>query len=403
MTHIVFVQRAFPLGGIETLTLRLANQMVTQGLKVTITGDAGEMSRRLDPRVDFFPVADHQDLIARLPTHLIATGRDQELVLASLHPMSIAVAQLVGRAILKRSGRLARSFHLVTHSRAFFFGANWRGKRWLYRRYFDSPPPASTYFMNDAARDAHAREWRTDLSDYPVLRLALGGEPPSWSRSQSGACNLVSVGRLVPFKAYNFEIPAIVRTLRDRGIDLRWTIWGDGEHEADVRARIAAEGVSEWVKLAGVLPYVDFTAEVVRHDLFIGMGTAVLEAAAAGVPSLCAVESAGEYCYGFLDQTPLDSVGDVVAGAPMRRLIDEVERYCVASPERRRAASIACVASAAERSATLNEMIAKISGAELWCELTTFKGLLTSALARLGLIAERAMERLRAAQRSFGQ
>jgi len=84
----------------------------------------------------------------------------------------------------------------------------------------------------------------------------------------------------------------------------------------------------------------------------------------------------------------------------MRLLIDEVERFCGTSPERRRAASIACVASAAERSATLDEMIARISEAELWVELTTFKGRLTSALARLGLVAERTMEHLR---RSRGQ
>jgi glycosyltransferase involved in cell wall biosynthesis len=387
MTHIVFIQRAFPLGGIETLTLRLANRMADEGHRVTITGSEGEMSRQLSRSVNFVPVADHRDLVRRLPKLLIEQP-DEKTVLVSLHPMSLGVAAAIAGP-LRAAGRDVASFHLVSHSRAFFFGANWPGKRALLRRYFRSAPPASTYFMNDAARAAHESHWKEALADYPVLRLALIDGQPNWHRASSGRCDIVSVGRLVPFKGYNLEAPGIVRAMRDRGIDARWTIWGFGECEEEIRRRIAAHGVDGHVVLRGALPYVDMLNEVSGHDVFVGMGTAVLEAAAAGVPSICAVENHADKSYGFLSETPLDSVGDVVAGIPMNALANDLGRFASMSAAQREEISRACIRSVGDRSATLDEMIAAILDAQPWRPRTR-----DVMAGRLGILLEDWKERL---------
>ena len=160
-----------------------------------------------------------------------------------------------------------------------------------------------------------------------MLPLAIDAVAATYAPRTDGVFKVVSVGRLVPFKDYNLEIPRIVSELRDRGIAIEWHIFGSGVLEADINRRIGQYGVEQEVILGGDLPYARLSEELTNFDAFVGMGTAALEAAMLGLPSILAVVSAGERSYGFVQAVPFGNVGEVQSHAPpttIGRLLSEL-------------------------------------------------------------------------------
>jgi glycosyltransferase involved in cell wall biosynthesis len=347
------------LGGIETLLLKAMDELSQRGRTVLLAGDEGELSYLLNPAV-----REIRDLSPR-PIADAIDPATKEVVIVSMHTWALVHAALLNRELARR-GHAVRGFHLVTHSRAYFFESRVPVLNRLLRRAFFSSPPASTYFMNLAALRSHETYWQTDLSKYPVLKLPLTPPAAEWKPSRRKGLKVVSVGRLVPFKGYNRAAPAVVQSLRGAGIDVTWDIWGDGTDQANVENAIADAGIGQYVRLKGVLPYEAFDRTVAGYDLFVGMGTALLEAGQLGMPAVTAVEASTDQTYGFLFDTPLDSVGDVVAGAPTRSLEDMVRSFADLGPNEAAAIGRRCRDSAAERSSTTGQVADMIENAESW-------------------------------------
>lgn len=360
----VIVQRVFPMGGIETLILRVLPGLMADG-DVVVCGSPGGMTEHLPAGTHFFQTHDEATIMLRLPRYIQKTFPGRDIVFVSCNPWSlvnVAVIQYVLKALgVKR----VRSFYLVPHSRALFFSGTRISNR-LLEQVFATAPQASTYFMNDAARDAHAAYWGKDLSLQPILRLPLNASDVAWKATPGSRLRIVSVGRLVAFKAYNRAAPGIVAALRAQGIDAHWTIWGDGEDRAIIEQAIEAHDCRAFVTLQGLLPYDQFNGEVCAHDVFVGMGTALLEAAQAGVPSICALEELAEQGYGFLDEAPGDSIGDMVAGAPTEPLAVTLRRFVAMADDDRQRLSGRCVEAAALRSETIKAFEDAIITARPW-------------------------------------
>jgi len=351
------------VGGIETLTAKVVNELVRRGRRVVMIGRQGEISQLLDPAVsriaDFNPAA-----VAREVRSLCGTP-PLEITIVSMHPWELVRASLLNRE-LARCGYAIRGFHLVSHSRAFFFDTRVPATRRVLRRAFFRHPRPSNYFMNVAARDAHQAYWKADVSDYPILTLPLASPSVAWQPSSKAGLRVVSVGRLVPFKGYNRAAPGIVRSLRDSGIEITWDIWGDGADQELIETAIERAGVQKGFRLKGVLPYDDFDRTVAGYDLFVGMGTALLEAGRIGMPAITAVEATTDETYGFLNQTPLDSVGDRVAGEPTRKLQDVIRAFARLSRNEVEAIGMACRESALERSSSVEQVADSIENAAPW-------------------------------------
>jgi glycosyltransferase involved in cell wall biosynthesis len=353
------------LGGIETMILKVVNQMAEAGLPVIVAGQEAQLSQHLRPEVrrilSISPKSVGRELVSMFGDNPAAVS----VTIVSMTPWELLRAALLNR-LLSRRGCTVRGFHLVTHSRAFFFDSRMPQLRRLLRWAFFRAPPASTYFMNEAARDAHQEFWKTDLRDYPILRLPIAEPSVSWKPSGGTDFRIVSVGRLVPFKGYNRVAPLVVRALRDGGIPAQWDVWGYGQDEGLIAETIQSAGVDQWVRLRGTLPYERFNETVARYDLFVGMGTALLEAARLGMPAITAVEGTDDQAYGFLNETPLDSVGDKVAGVLTRDLETVIEDAARFSPAEAAAAGQRCRDSAVERSSSVQTMVQAVEQASLW-------------------------------------
>ncbi|NVO21736.1 glycosyltransferase [Donghicola mangrovi] len=100
---------------------------------------------------------------------------------------------------------------------------------------------------------------------------------------------LISVGRLAPEKRFDLMIDAFALA-HSRNPDLRLTIHGEGPCRPELMAQIDAYGLSGIVALPGLTH--DVPAALNRADMFLctsrleGLGNAIIEAMAAGLPVL---------------------------------------------------------------------------------------------------------------------
>lgn len=116
---------------------------------------------------------------------------------------------------------------------------------------------------------------------------------------------LGSVGRLVTFKSYNFWMLDVVKALRERNIPAKYIVYGEGPQKEEIAEKIKALGIQEHVSLEGNLEHSNFVQRVSQFDVFVGSGTAIVEAAGAGVPSVIGIENLSEpLTYGFFSDIP---------------------------------------------------------------------------------------------------
>ncbi len=190
---------------------------------------------------------------------------------------------------------------------------------------------------------------------------------------------IVSVGRLVEFKSYNRHIPIIVADLLQKGVDLCWTVWGDGDDRDCIEGLIKNYNLEGRVRLMGALPYSKFPSAISSADIFVGMGTAALEAAGMGIPTICCVDQMEDACYGFLHEAPLDTIGEQVASFSYRRIgavllnfstLNETDRFLIGKNCRNAAIN-------RSRSASFDELLEAPLGPNL-SMAETFINLLTA-------------------------
>lgn len=186
----------------------------------------------------------------------------------------------------------------------------------MMEHFLKSLPLSNLTFMNIAVREAVSGYFNIDFSRSYIIPIPI--EVPDQYRQRGSVDHrrIVSVGRLVEFKDYINPVIQVVKKLREKGSLLEYHVYGGGPLLQQVLKNVADLKAGEYVHIHGELPYSQFSKVVENAHLFIGMGTAILEASALGVPSLLAIESNGDRTYGwFFDQQGYE-VGEVKPGEP---------------------------------------------------------------------------------------
>jgi glycosyltransferase involved in cell wall biosynthesis len=159
------------------------------------------------------------------------------------------------------------------------------------------------------------------------LALPVNSAAQTWAPIKKKMLRVVSVGRLVDFKAYNMGSSGIVRACLDRGVDVIWDIYGDGPQYSAIKAEIDDLNLTTSVRLMGELNYAEFALKVAEYDLFVGMGTSALEAAMVGVPTICATVDEALHCYGYLHELPFGNVGELQITRPSVEIAGLIQGY----------------------------------------------------------------------------
>lgn len=325
-TEIILVYGSLRTGGIETLIVRTANFFSQTNISVSVfCTERGALASSLEARVKIFYYKEMSDLALTTRLQVQSTANSKFLVM-SFDPISAARALRVEREISKKNLKVT---HLsgVFHPRAYFMDGERKDRVFLNRMVARAIGKKRLFFMNEECKSAHSAQWKTCLSNNSILMLPINQINAKWKPKDSPEVRIVSVGRLVDFKSYNLGAARIVKTCMNHGIAVTWDIYGDGPLRRSIESEIKYFDVSSQVRLMGDLDYATFSLKVASYDLFIGMGTAALEAAMVGVPTVCATVDEATHCYGYLHNLPFGNVGERQSKTPMVDLTDLIKDY----------------------------------------------------------------------------
>lgn len=194
------------------------------------------------------------------------------------------------------------------------------------QRIFKATPPANIVFFNEYSRDNYAAFFDNDYAASPLLPIGVTLDMPPLPAPAVLGQRIVSVGNLVGFKTYNRLMIGVVAALRARFPSIRYDIYGVGPTEGELKALIETLGVGDHVTLRGSLDYSLMRDVVADCDLFVGSGTALIEAAAVGRPALIGIESIEEpLTYGFLSDARGFSYNEDMPDVPKLPIVQLVE------------------------------------------------------------------------------
>lgn len=316
----VFFYSALDLGGIETLILRLSNWLIIQGHQVTLVlVRDGALDHLLNPSVQRIYVRSR--MRAMLPLGGVRKALPTSVsAVCAFDPESLCLA-----GSLFAGSKIDASFYVgVYHPRIYFFSQyETRLQRVVKQLFIASVPENSIVFMNESCRISHAEGLRHDFSQSHILPLALS---PVHSRVEKiTPFKIISVGRLVAFKTYNLYMIEVLRDLISRGFThTTWHVYGDGPLEEDMRALVREHGLGHHVFLHGPVEYSKMQDSIRDAQLFVGMGTALVEAGLMGIPGVIAVDSESARTYGYTYELEGYDVGENTGKFPGKFVCDLV-------------------------------------------------------------------------------
>jgi len=303
LKKILFINLYFEIGGVETLLLRIIRSLNNEGYSSTVL----LLRKRYDPCL-LKQLREIANVIFLSDIRCLSPKKIKSKLGASFNHIFVTIndALLVG-AILQRW--LYPGSHLIAgvyQTEIFCAPITWR---YLHRRVINDlfcycVPDQNKIMVNEATRDYHQLQLNHDLSLSKVVPLIVDIEkyaPPK--REQVNRNKIVSIGRLVDFKTYNLTFFDVLLSLNDKGLYFEWHVYGDGPLDIQMQELIERYGLQEQVFLHGVLNYSNFKSVVSDAFVFVGSGTAIIEAAACGVPVIPAIEYAETaVSYGFFNE-----------------------------------------------------------------------------------------------------
>ncbi|KAF2406135.1 Glycosyl transferases group 1 [Pseudomonas antarctica] len=292
MKSILFVMGGLAIGGVETYVVRLSKYLSQAGYTVTVTllsskYDAGlfnELSRYA--RVN---VVEHVPFFAASSwINALLPAKKDPLVYDIVHVVDVLTLAYV----FLNKARLKFTFLSigVYHSMEISW---WRERNIYFRKkmleLYDRNVQL-TLFPNERTAEMAAAFANVDVGTLDVLPLGISFENYSDRQPLQSSLRIVSVGRLVDFKVYNKHVITQLSGLRKRA-NFEYFIYGDGPEHAALVSLAQACGVSEYVHFMGEVEYAELPGLFDGAFCFVGSGTTIIEAAAAGVPSVVGIES----------------------------------------------------------------------------------------------------------------
>lgn len=323
---MIFIHGSLAMGGVETFILRMAKQRAIENKNTVIIllsaeerSDKGLIAQAKKyatllfmPDLTYLP-----RWIARyFPFHLslllpIRSDLGRYLIDAKHVHVTCGVCAYFYAHIAKYLPTNVKFTVGVYHSLEFCWNSTYlpyfeRKNRALF---FDRISKSSIIFFNESMVPFY--ESFSGQSFRMANLFPLGVIEPCLSDSQQlsqlygskGTLKLVSVGRLVPFKTYNLHMIEVVAKLHQEGITCVYDVYGDGPLEQEMKKMISERALHGYVNLKGGLDYDRFAEVVSTYDIFIGSGSAIVQAAGLGVSGIIGIENTTlPETYGFLGE-----------------------------------------------------------------------------------------------------
>lgn len=357
---IVLIYHRLELGGIETLIVRLANMLSAEGIEVQVFARKGVLESNLAKSVK----VTHFDKYSEIWKKHYRKCTSSTII--AFDPLTYMVMRRLQLKVFLKTGERLRGHGGIFHPRSLFWNGDPSLVRLIIKIVFKLSGDTQFFFMSEAVKESSRKGLNINKKiQNPIIKLPISlNKKATWLPKDDEMLNIVSIGRLVPFKAYNRSVPEIIFKLSNSGVNARWDIWGDGSDQSFIIDEIEKYNTKSKVTIHGNLDYSNMNETVLRSDLFIGMGTAALEAASLGVPTICCIDGVSDLCYGYLYEAPGDIIGEQSDNQHYKSLFDCIAEFKLKSFEERIVIGIQCRDAALRKSSGTS--FQEITKAPIW-------------------------------------
>jgi len=321
MKNLLLIYGVMNLGGIETLIVRMAKAWHDRGVAVTVL----LLSRKGDPgllaELSKYSRVVYLSELSPCPSSLferlslfgwfspLFRHRVSELLNAIDHIHFFdSFSMLMGFRLLKLARVRKKMTGGVYHQNEYSYPR--LRKTYFSSRFFELfsrvPAEKNVVFFNEISKRTLGSDYQKSFEDAPLLPIGIDlSKLEMRPLKDVDRTKVVSIGRITSFKTYNLEFLKTMAGLKQKGLALHYDVYGDGEQLPLLKSKVREYGLADAVHLHGSIPYSKFVDAVRPGLVFIGSGTALIEAAACGVPALIGIESQeDDRTYGFLHEMP---------------------------------------------------------------------------------------------------
>lgn len=344
---MIFITSSLELNGCTTFILRVCREMHRRGIQPTVvvifesklTSVSIEISQlarviKIGSFLNgFFSSVSFKQFSAFLPFN---NKKIRKIFLGNIK--SFHVMGIFGLILAKRLSRAIGNVPVtigIYHQNEFYYDHNSDYfHRWIFKT-ISQAAWQNIIFFNEANQQSYADYFNKNFMRSAVLPIGI--ELPAIRLNDWMACKneflIISVGNLLEFKTYNRHVIECLPTLRINFPYVRYEIYGEGYELLGLKKLAIELGVQDLVKFCGHLDYALFNKVVSRAHIFVGSGTAILESAALGVPSIVGIESIRTpETYGLISDIPGYSYNELGLNLPLVQIEDSILKIFKMSP-----------------------------------------------------------------------
>ena len=312
---------SIPTGGVETFFLRLSKERARRGLatKFLLYGKQVRTNKALVNKLskyatiyysgDIFYFSRVGSALLSMYSLLFLPINENKMgeMLEDVSQIHVTSGfSLILSSIIQDHSKTRASITIgIYSSRCFTWGDDLKLPYFevVNRRFFTSIPKRNIIFFNEKMIKLHDSKLKDDFSNSTVFPIGVINSIHSKLKEYKAGSKIIrvcSIGRLVNFKTYNLWMLDVLAKLQMKGYQFRYDIYGSGDMQTIIEKRIELLGLNDIVTLKGHLDYEFFDKTILDYDLFVGSGTAIIQAASLGVFSIAAIDSSqtGE-CAGY--------------------------------------------------------------------------------------------------------
>lgn len=312
--NIMFVHTHLSHGGIETLIVRMSNWLVSNGHDVSVVlKHGGPLLDLLDEGVTRVILGRKWDLCF-IPVfgkyYLGKLDTDNIDILYSFAPYENFFTSLIYRYGFEshKPRYLVGLYNPMDFAPGGEVGPRDKLYIELYNNFLDD---RSKVFMSSTVKESCEKVIKKTITSNKILPLSVDVNRFAKVVRSVEPCKIVSIGRFVEWKTYNMYMIDVVSELVEQDFDVHWDVYGEGPLEASMKRKIESENLEEHISLKGLLPYQDIEQVLAKAHLFIGMGTAMIEAASCRVPCVTSIAYNSEaLSYGPIYKLPYFATGE---------------------------------------------------------------------------------------------
>ena len=379
--NFIFLGPRIIMGGIETLMSRMASWLIKKGHSVKI------LCKSIDD--EMYGIFDDAGMIIvedRIDKIHLLNKKCVKRILSKISTNPVDVIVSFSPGLLKSAVAIACSFKTKSRIVSGVWGDMWFSgyrKSPVCRFLYDPSDYIFHKLLSEHARLFANKTIKNSIEETcncsipgVIWPLPVDGNRFNSIKRKAERGEIVSVGRLSGMKEYNIGMIDIIKRLKDEGTKVRWFVYGDGRYKERMEDKIQELKLGDSIFLMGNIDYKEMYKVFETAWLFVGMGTAIVEASYAEVPSLSVVPFYTEpRTYGYFHDLPDFNVGEDLKTEPkdffteLRNGLkvdnDEYERMCSESRKKAQLFNID------ERMNDFMEHLGKVES-ENWDRKTTF-------------------------------